>query len=161
MSVPSQVLRSPWKRWQVPEASRDARGVLDLLAAAVVALVAAVLAAGGPASEGPLRLLLASAVVFFVPGYLLLEAVLPPAGPGGTPAAFRLAAAIGLSPAIVALAALVTALIPGMFTPPMIVASVSAACIGFAALAVVRRGARAAPGAAEVSRAAGAGTRGG
>lgn len=161
MSVSSQALRSSLKRLQVPDAPRGARGVLDLLAAAVVALGAALVASMGAASDGPLRLVLAGAVVFFIPGYLLLEAVLPAGRPGAGPVAFRMACAVGLSPAIVALAALATALVPGAFTPPMIVAVVSAVCIGFAALAVVRRAARPAPDANEVPPVAGTGIRGG
>lgn len=145
MSAETEVPKR-WFPWTHHATSPRAEGgVLDLVLAAALALVAALLASMGPASAGPLRLALAATVVFFVPGYLLLEAALPRRSlEGGTSWAFRAAMAIGLSPALVALAALSTALVPGAFRAPVIVAVVSLLCVALAGVAVVRRGAAAA-----------------
>jgi uncharacterized membrane protein len=51
----------------------------------------------------------------------------------------RALATIGLSPAVVGLAALATALVPGGFRPANIIASVTFTCLGLAAIAVWRR----------------------
>ena len=115
-----------------------AGSVADVLVAVGVLLVAAVLATVGDGA-GVVRYLFAGLVVFLVPGYLLLEALLPSNQPGAPPRAWRLAAAVGLSPALVGLLALATALVPGAFRPGTIIAVITLACIAFAAVAVLRR----------------------
>lgn len=137
------------------------REVLDLLAAAGLVLAAAVAASAG-APGGPLRMVLAALVVFVLPGYLLLEAALPSRQPGDMPRAMRFAAAVGLSPALVGLAALATALVPGGFKPVTILGAVTLLSIALAAVAVARRHRPAADraGAASPSAAGPAGPRG-
>lgn len=121
------------------ESRAEVRGPTDVVVAVALALGAAVLVALGPASLGPIRVVFAAAVVFFVPGYLLLEAAMPARGPEPASRLFRVAAAVGLSPAVVGLLALSTALVPGGFKPMNIVALVTLACVGLAALALHRR----------------------
>lgn len=110
---------------------------LDLLACC--ALVAAACAAyawlpGGSA----LRMAAAVSVLFFAPGYLLVEAV---AGPAGAASArlLRALVAVGTSPAIVGLLALGTAVLPGGFRPVPILALLAVACATMAAAALWRR----------------------
>lgn len=114
------------------------QGMVDLVAAAALAVLAGLVAAVGP--EGSLvRIALAGLVVFALPGYLLVEAVAPRGKPGAPPRAMRALAALALSPALVGLLALSTALVPGGFKPASIVAVVTLACVGLAALAAQRR----------------------
>ena len=109
----------------------------DILAAAAVAAsagLAYVLLPGGSA----VRIVLGLAMVFLVPGYLLLEAAARPS-PSLRPKLLRVLAAIGVSPAVVGLAALATALVPGGFKPAAIVLAVTVACAALAGLALWRR----------------------
>lgn len=88
----------------------------------------------------PLRVLLAAGVLFFAPGYLLLQA-LPIPHTSRWSRATHAFLAIGISPAIVGLLALGTAMVPGGFRPGPIVAVVTLACLGFAGVAWYRRAA--------------------
>lgn len=85
-----------------------------------------------------LRVSLSAAILFFVPGYLLLEAA---AGPAANlrSSLLRSALAIGISPAIVGLLALATALAPQGFRPAAIVVAVTLGCFALAGVATWRR----------------------
>jgi uncharacterized membrane protein len=108
----------------------------DLLAAAALAIAAYVATAlpGG----SPARLALAAAIVFVLPGYLLLEAAVPTLG-SASRRGLRAVAALGVSPAVVGLAALSTALVQGGFRPANIVLVVTLLCLLLAGAALVRR----------------------
>lgn len=87
---------------------------------------------------GPLRMGLALAVLFFVPGHLLLAAATRvPTRAGQRPA--RALVALGVSPALVGVLALATSLTPWGFRPASIVAVVTAACFVLAGVAAYRR----------------------
>lgn len=109
----------------------------DLAGALGVALLAG-LAYATMSGGSPLRVALALAVLFFIPGYLLIEAVARPDVPAHRRAA-RACVALGVSPAVVGLLALATALLPGGFSSRSIVALVTLACLALAALAFWRR----------------------
>lgn len=114
---------------------------LDLVAALAVTVLAGLIAAidaGGPALG--VRGLLGALVVFFVPGYLLMEVLFPPRDPRSPPKALRLVMALGLSPPLVALLALSTALVHGGFRPQAIIAVIALACMALGAAAMARRG---------------------
>lgn len=123
-----------------PEADAWAtlRASLDIVAAVAAVVLAALLAFTLPPGSWP-RLVLAGAVAFFAPGYLVLEAAglvrrpLPPSP------WVRAAMAVGLSPAVVAIAALATAVVPGGFKPAPIMAAVTFLSLGLAAVALTRR----------------------
>jgi uncharacterized membrane protein len=103
-----------------------------------VAVVAAWAALALP--EGSLlRLALAMPMVFWIPGYLVLEAMAPRGPRGQSDRAWRAAAAIAVSPAVAGLAALATALYPGGFRPAAIVGMITAVCLVAAAQATRRR----------------------
>lgn len=137
-SAPS--IRSPGARARALGAAAVRN--LDVVAAVLAVLLAAWSLAALPPGGWP-RLALAGLVVFVLPGYLLLAAAEPRRGPRR-----RWLAALGASPALVGLAALATALVPGGFRPGAIVAAVTVACVLLGVLAVRRReGSRlAAPG---------------
>ncbi len=112
-------------------------GSLDLvLSCAVVALAA--LAYMMSSDGSALRVALALTVLFFIPGYLLIEASVGPSAERRV-RVMRACVAVGLSPAIVGLLALATAILPGGFRPASIVVAVTVACFVFAGLAFVRR----------------------
>lgn len=119
--------------------ARTLRGLAmaDLAAAAALAVLAGVAQVALPGGSwmriGPALLLL-----FFVPGYLLIEAVIGPAADLGT-RLIRCACAIGVSPPLVGLLALTTALSPRGFKPSAIVLSITVACLVLAAIALWRR----------------------
>lgn len=123
--------REWWREWW------DRAGPFDL--AACCALVA--LAAAGylllPGGSG-LRVALAVPVLFFVPGYVLIEAtsVTPTAG---RRRAIHAWLAIGVSPAVVGLLGLSTAFLPGGFQGGSIVGVVTGACLALAGCAFWRR----------------------
>lgn len=109
----------------------------DLLACCL--LVAAACAAFAGLAEGsPLRMAAALPVLFFAPGYLLIEAV---AGPVKEKAqhAVRAIVAIGVSPGIVGLLALAAAVLPAGFHAAPIVLLLAVACGVMAAAGLWRR----------------------
>lgn len=109
---------------------------LDLSGATVLVVLGAFAAFSLPA--GPLRMLLTLPVLLFAPGYLLLQAfVVPPAR--GAKAGWQCLAAIGVSPAVVGLLALATAIVEGGFRTGAIVLLTTLGSLGFAAMALVRR----------------------
>lgn len=114
----------------------------DLFLATTVAAAAALAWAALPGGSLP-RVALATAVLFFVPGFLLIQAVLRAATTRRQRRA-RAAAAVGISPPIVGLLALSTAMLPGGFRPASIVLVLLVACLAFAGVAAWRRQAAAA-----------------
>lgn len=110
-----------------------AANLWDLAACGALALAAAACAVALPAGS-PLRFTLAIPALLFVPGYALLEAC---TGLGRR--ASHALVAIGLSPALVALAALATAVFPGGFRPIPIVAVTTVMSLAFTLAACVRR----------------------
>lgn len=127
--------RSPGKRWWTQP------GRLDLVACAALAVLAGVAFLSLPGGS-VLRMALAFSVLFFVPGYLLVEAAAGPARRSGS-RAVRALLAIGVSPPLVGLLALATAILPGGFRAGPIVALLCVACLSLAAAAAWRRGAHA------------------
>ena len=109
----------------------------DLLACCILVAAACAAYAWLPGGS-PLRMAAAVSILFFVPGYLLGEAV---AGPARTASsrALRALVAVGTSPAIVGLLALGTAVLPGGFRPLPILALLAVACAAMAAAALWRR----------------------
>ncbi len=110
---------------------------LDLIAACIVAALAGLAFMTMPGGS-PLRVALALAVLFFVPGYLLIEAVAQPAV-SRQRRVVRAWIAIGVSPAVVGLLALATVALPGGFRPASIVATLTVACVGLAGVGIWRR----------------------
>lgn len=109
----------------------------DLLACC--ALVACACAAFVGLAEGAaMRMAFALPVLFFVPGYLLIEAVAGPAK-ASTGRAVRALLAIGVSPALVGLLALGAAVLPAGFRPAPIVILLAVACGVLAVAGVWRR----------------------
>lgn len=112
-------------------------GTLDVIAAAGLAVLAA-FAMAFLAQGSVLRVALVLPVLFFAPGYLLLQALPIPIFAKWSRAVHGLLA-IGISPAVVGLLALSTALIPGAFRPVPIVAVITLACLALAGVALYRR----------------------
>ncbi len=106
-----------------------------LLALAVVAGAAAARSLPGGST---LRLVLTLPVILFVPGYLLLQALLVPVRPGAGHLLQTLLA-VGISLPLVGLFALSTSLVAGGFRPTPIVLAISLGCLTLAAVALVRR----------------------
>jgi len=111
-------------------------GPFDLVASCALVALAAVAYATLSGGSG-LRVALAVPVLFFVPGYLLIEAVSVTAA--GRHRAIHAWIAVGVSPAIVGLLALATVLLPGGFQGGSIVGVVTAACFALAGCAFWRR----------------------
>jgi uncharacterized membrane protein len=111
---------------------------LDLAACAGLVLLAAVAFLFLPEGSS-LRLALGLGVLFFAPGYLLIEASAGPA-PSRSSRAARLGLAIGASPALVGVLALATAVLPEGFRPVPIVVLLVVASFVLAGAAVWRRG---------------------
>lgn len=108
---------------------------LDVLGC-ILATMAAWAATALPPGE-LVRVLLTLPVILFVPGYLALQAVV--GMPRERDQRRQAMAALGLSPAIVGLVALATALAPGGFKLVVIANAILATCILLAAGAVARR----------------------
>lgn len=123
------VKRSGWMRSRISG--------LDLLAACIVALLAGLAYLALPAGSA-LRVALACSVLFFVPGYLLIEAVTEPTA-SRSRRIVRAWIAIGVSPVLVGLLALATAVLPGGFRATSIVATVTLACLALGGVAFWRR----------------------
>lgn len=109
----------------------------DVIAGAGLALVAALVAAVLP-DGSTLRLAVALPVLMVVPGYLLLQALLVPAR-SWTARGRHALLSLGLSPAVLGLLALSTAIVPGGFRPVAIAATVTVGCLAFAGVALRRR----------------------
>lgn len=113
----------------------------DVAAAALAMVAAAGLAALMP--EGSLlRLALIAPILLIAPGYLLIQALVVPARSARTRLLHGFLS-FGVSPAVLGLLALATALLPNGFQPWIIVASVTLGCVLLAGIAVRRRWARA------------------
>lgn len=119
-------------RWQ-EKAITDS----DLLAGTAIVLAALVSVLTLPAGN-LLRVALTLPVLFLVPGYFLMQAIAVPTR-DATRRLLHAALALALSPAIVALAALLTALFPAGFTRGAILASVTVTTLALGALASWRR----------------------
>jgi len=76
--------------------------------------------------------------LFTVPGYLLVQTLVVPARPAASRWVHALLG-VGISPAVVGLLALSTAMIPGAFRPVVIISIVIGACAALAAAAFGRR----------------------
>jgi uncharacterized membrane protein len=98
------------------------------------------------------RAILGFAALAFVPGYLVLEASLPPARTGDH-RAMRAIAAVGISPVVVGLLALATVGVQGGFKPAAIVVVLTVGCLAVGALAFGRRLGRAADATPEAAAA--------
>ena len=98
----------------------------DLLACCFL-VAAGCTASVGLADGTALRMAFALPLLFFAPGYLLIEAV---AGPAKASAhrAVRALLAIGVSPALVGLLALAAAVLPAGFRPAPILILLAVAC---------------------------------
>lgn len=122
-----------------PQARSDlhARQLGDLLLATGLVLAAAVLVAVLPMGS-LVRGLLVLPIVLVAPGYLLLQLAVEPDS-RRHPRGRQLLFSLGLSPAVVGLAALFTVLTPVGFQPWAIVATVTTTCVLLAAGAAYRR----------------------
>lgn len=109
---------------------------LDIAIVGLLVVVGAV-AATTLAEGNALRLALTLPVLFFAPGYLLLEAFVPAATE--VRRAWHALVAVGLSPVLVGLLALSTALIPGGFRPLSIIAVVTLGSLVLMGFAMYRR----------------------
>lgn len=109
----------------------------DILIAMVLVLVGTFAALVLPEGNTP-RLLLALPVLFFAPGYLLIQAAL---GHRSTRSArgWHAALAVGVSPPVIGILALLTAAVPGGFRMTPIILSVTVGSVGLALLALYRR----------------------
>lgn len=122
-----------------PKSARDPRPRLrwlDVAGAALLVLAAAFVVSSD--ITGPLRLAATLPVLLFAPGYLLLQAVVVPPARGASLLRQALAC-LGISPAVVGLLALATAIVAGGFTAGAIVATVTVGSLAFAAIALQRR----------------------
>jgi len=109
----------------------------DLVLATVGALLAALAVAFLPAGAG-IRLLSVLPLLLLIPGYLLIEALV--VRPRTRRAQWvHVGVALGVSPALIGLLALATAVIPGGFRASAIVIAVTAACLLLAGVAFYRR----------------------
>lgn len=131
-----QRLRTAWRRPREDLVAR-LRQSTDLLIAAPLAVLAALLASLLPAGN-PVRIVLTLTILLTVPGYLLLQAIFVPARPIRS-RAIQALLGIGVSPVIVGLLALSTALLVGGFGATAIIVTVTLTCLALALVAFVRR----------------------
>lgn len=117
-------------------ANRSPTRHLDVLIVGGLAVLAAIVAFTLPAGD-PARFALTLPVLLIAPGYLLIQAFIPDAT-GRTRLVHGLLS-IGVSPAVVGLLALSTALIPGGFGATSIIAAVTLWCLIMASIAMLRR----------------------
>lgn len=110
---------------------------MDVVIAGVLAVLAAAAAFALPDGNAG-RMIFTLSVLLVVPGYLLIQAVV---GRARTipKRMIHLLLSLGLSPAIVGLLALATAIIPGGFQPPWIIALITLWCVAMTGLALWRR----------------------
>ncbi len=116
--------------------AQDRNGYLDVVVVGALAVLAAIVAFTLPAGD-PTRFALTLPVLLVAPGYLLIQAFIPAATTQARLVHGLLS--IGVSPAVVGLLALSTALIPGGFSATSIIAVVTLWCLLMAAVAVLRR----------------------
>lgn len=126
-SKPAKASRTAKARVSVP--------LLDVLVASGLLLVGAF---ATTLPVGPLRLVLVLPVLLFAPGFLLLQAFVVPAA-RGTKLLWQGLASLGLSPALVGLLALSTAIVQGGFKLGAILALVTLGGLGLAGTAIARR----------------------
>lgn len=129
-------LQTAWRRPREDLVAR-LRQSTDLLVAAPLAVVAALLASVLPAGN-PVRIVLTLTILLTVPGYLLLQAIFVPARPMRS-RAIQALFGVGVSPAVVGLLALSTALFVGGFGATAIIVTVTLACLALALVAFIRR----------------------
>lgn len=108
------------------------------IVAAMVALVAVAAIAFMIPQGSTVRWALALPVLLIAPGYLLLQAIFTPAQPASTRLVHALVS-LGISPALVGLLALSTALF-GAFREGPIIVVVTGACLVIGVIGLVRRG---------------------
>lgn len=123
----------------MPNAPRKRLDVADLLAASALMLAAVVCVFALPTGS-LVRAIIAGLAILLVPGYLLLQASIRESSPKQR--AVHAAIALGVSPAVVGLLALATALVPGGFKAGPIIALVTFASLAFAGVAAWRRAPR-------------------
>lgn len=109
----------------------------DLVAAASIAVAAAMAASLLPGGS-VLRLVLTLPALFLVPGYLLVQTLARGRG-SRSRRGFHMLLALGISPPLVGLLALATALWPSGFRAQGILWAVTLACLFLAAAAFLRR----------------------
>ncbi len=129
-------MRTAWRRPREDLIAR-LRQSTDLLIAAPLAVLAALVASLLPAGD-PIRIVLTLTILLTVPGYLLLQAIFVPAGPIRS-RAIQALFGIGVSPVVVGLLALSTALFVGGFGATAIIVTVTMACLALALVAFIRR----------------------
>lgn len=117
-------------------ASRLRQSADLMLACAFV--VVGVVAVGLVPDGSVLRFILVAPVLFVVPGYLLIQACVVKESKRRSRLTHVLLA-VGVTPPVLGLIALATALVPGGFRLAFIAAAVAVACFGMAALADYRR----------------------
>lgn len=127
----------PTARGQPAEGRVRWKRSADVVVAAGLMLVAALAAAVLP-DGSMLRLAVALPILGIAPGYLLLQALIVPAR-SWTARGRHALLALGLSPAVLGLLALSTAIVPGGFRPVPIAATVTVGCLAFAGVALRRR----------------------
>ena len=91
-----------------------------------------------------MRLVVTLAILLTVPGYLLLQAIFVPAGPIHSRAVQALIG-VGVSPVVVGLLALSTALMIGGYGATAIIVTVTLTCLALALIAFTRRSLSATP----------------
>jgi uncharacterized membrane protein len=102
--------------------------------------VAAIVASFVPA-RSPIRLLVTLPILLVAPGYLLLQTIAPgPASAGAR--SLQILLSLGLSPPLVGLLALATAVLPGGFRAGTIVMIVTTVCLMLLIAAAHRRSPR-------------------
>jgi uncharacterized membrane protein len=112
------------------------KGQTDIAVAAGLAVVAAIVAFSLPAGN-LLRAALALPILLLVPGYLLIEASVSSVKAGQR--GLHALVAIGVSPPLVGLLALATAIVPGGFHTSSIILTVTVACLALGFVAAWRR----------------------
>lgn len=138
MTRPASPSRAPPPPTHEPAAGPGgASRTVDLVVAVLLVLLAASVAWVRPEGD-TLRLVVAAPIVLVVPGYLVLQAAFVPARPARQRAIHALFA-VGLSPIVLGLLALTTALVPSGFQTGPIVAAVTVACLALAGVAGYRR----------------------
>lgn len=107
------------------------------MVAAGLAIIAALVASVTPAGN-PLRLFVTLPIILVVPGYLLIQVFMVPARSTAARCVHALLG-VGVSPALLGLLAMSTALLPGGFRPYTIILAVTLACLVMAGVAAARR----------------------
>jgi hypothetical protein len=119
-----------------PARSGHAWPKLDIVVASGLVLTA--FAASTSLPPGPLRLALVLPMLLFAPGYLLLQAFVVPAATGSR-RGWQALAALGISPAVLGLLALLTSVVQGGFREDAILALTALGSLAFGMAGLVRR----------------------